>query len=37
MNQATGGSTHVHGTRAIHSTARDEHHMGPCRTASAIT
>jgi len=29
MDQAVGGSTHVHGSRAIHSTARDEHHMGP--------
>jgi hypothetical protein len=29
MNQATGGSTHLQGSRAIHSTARDEHHMGP--------
>jgi hypothetical protein len=29
MNQASGGSTHVHGSRAIYSTARDEHHMGP--------
>ncbi|MGA2030812.1 MAG: proteasome accessory factor PafA2 family protein [Thermoguttaceae bacterium] len=29
MNHAAGGSTHVQGSRAIYSTARDEHHMGP--------
>ncbi len=29
MDRAVGGATHEHGRRAIHSTARDENHMGP--------